>query len=396
MRFHAAPTSSLLALVALFTMGGLAGLAGGCAQILGYDGLSARESDASVDATSDSPADVIVTDVVDAPPTGPLHPPVRPAGLPQQASGSGKTLALAVKRVYLGTQTHLGAVTDTAWMEWGYDLDGVCTDEAASNQSIGTCRRVDGSTVKGLVDGDRCRDNNFGSQVMALVATYNNKVESKTNTSLQGGSGSLALVLSDVDNGADDGFAPGALYRLAALKAGVTPAWDGTDVRQVTDDSVTNLDLSQPLVRFAKGYVAGNVWVSGEPSSFSLAFGVGGTPLVLPLESGSITIPLDDTHTFSPKPALIVGAISAANITDAMKPVAEAAGLCPTGPSQVFYDGLISTLQTFPDVVMGAPNLQDTTKTCDGISMGLGFDLAPIQPLTQIVAATPPGPSSCP
>jgi hypothetical protein len=366
---------------------------GGCAQILGYDGLSPRQEDASVDSGAD-----VSTDGDDAAAdTGPSpdRPPARPTGLPQQASGTGKTLTFAVKRAYFGTQTHLGATSDTAWREWGYDLDLRCTDASDSKQSINTCARADGSTDTVLVDGDRCRDNNFASQIMTLVTTYSKDVETKTNLSLLNGSGTIALVLSDVDPG-DDGYAPGALYQLAATPSGTTPPWDGTDVRNVTDDSVTGGDLTKPIVSFPKGYIVGDLWLSGDGDSFPLTFGVGGTPLVLPIESGRITIPLDAARATSPNPALIVGAIAIANIETAMRPIAEAAGLCPTGPTQPFYDGLITNLKTFPDVVMGAKDLQDTTKPCDGISVGLGFNLTPIQALTTVVPAPPPAPSQCP
>ncbi len=378
MRFHVALLASL-ALVALPV---------GCAQILGYDGLNPRQDDASLDALGDA---LDEADVADTGPQ-PIHPPARPAGLPQTASGTGKTLTLAVKRVYLGTQTHLGDTTSTAWQEWGYDLDGLCTDLNDSTQSLFTCRRVDGSTNDVLVDGQRCRDNNFGSQIMALVMTYNTKVEITTDLSLLGGSGTLALVLSDVDPG-DDGYAPGALYRIAGMPSGDTPVWDGTDVRTVTADSVTGGDLTKPVVTFPGGYIAGDLWVSGDPASFALEFGVQSTRLVLPIQSGTITIALDAARTGSPQPALIAGAISTSDVGAAMSPIAEQAGLCP---GNGLYDGLIAKLQTFPDVVIGAPNLQDTTKTCDGISIGLGFDLAPIRPLATVVPAPAPPTSKCP
>jgi hypothetical protein len=52
-------------------------------------------------------------------------------------------------------------------------------------------------------------------------------------------------------------------------------------------------------------------------------------------------------------------------------------------------------VQRFPDVVIGAPNLQDTTVQCDGLSLGLAFDVAPIQPVTEIVDPPPPTPDPC-
>lgn len=369
---------------------------GGCAQILGYDDLTARGADASIDAPSDVRVDA-PSDSADAPDAGPAtdQPPDRPVGLPTTPSGTGKTLTLAVKRAYLGTQTHLGENTKDAWREWGYDLDGRCTSASDSKQSLGTCTRADGSNDGVLVDGDLCRDNNFGAQVMTLVKTYSKDVESKTTLSILDGSSTIVLVISDVDPG-DDGYVPGGLYRVAALPKGTTAKWDGTDAREVSEDCLVGGDVTKPVVSFPNGYVVGDVWVSGEPGAFPLTFGVSGTPLTLQLASGRVTIPLDAARTRSPKPALIVGAVSGADLETAMKPIAEAAGLCPTGPSSVFYDGLIATLKTYPDVVIGAPNLQNVSKACDAISVGLGFDLSVIQPLTTIVPPPTPDPSKCP
>lgn len=334
-------------------------------------------------------------DALDAAPIVPDRLPTRPDGLAQSPSGTGKALTLAMKVAYLGTRTRAGLAVDGAWREWGYDLDGRCTDLADSTGTAHTCQRVAGSNANVLVDGDRCRDNNFASQFVALLASYAKNLESNTNASLGGGSRTLALVLSDLDPG-DDGYVPGALYRIAAMPVGSAPTWDGSDVRSVTDDSVSGGDLSKPIVRFPNGYIAGNVWVSGEPSSFSLSIGLLGAPLVLPIQSGHITIPLDAARATSPQPALVVGAVATAELQKATKPIAEAAGLCPTGPSSVFYDGMMSTVLTLPDVVLGAPSLQDTTVTCDAVSTAIGFDLVPIRPLSAVVPAPAPAPSKCP
>ena len=39
---------------------------------------------------------------------------------------------------------------------------------------------------------------------------------------------------------------------------------------------------------------------------------------------------------------------------------------------------LAAVARTIPDLVLGAPNLQDTTRTCDAISFGFKFATRPI------------------
>ena len=59
------------------------------------------------------------------------------------------------------------------------------------------------------------------------------------------------------------------------------------------------------------------------------------------------------------------------------------------------YNSLLKNVSRFPDVVIGAPNLQDTTVECDGMSIGIGFDVDTIQPVTEIIDPPPEKPSEC-
>jgi hypothetical protein len=45
--------------------------------------------------------------------------------------------------------------------------------------------------------------------------------------------------------------------------------------------------------------------------------------------------------------------------------------------------------------VIGAPNLQSIAQTCDGISVGIGLDWRPIQPITAIGLPDPAPPTTC-
>jgi hypothetical protein len=47
------------------------------------------------------------------------------------------------------------------------------------------------------------------------------------------------------------------------------------------------------------------------------------------------------------------------------------------------------------DLVLGKPQLQDPSVTCNAISLGVGFTAKPVQAPTSAVAPPAPGPNPC-
>jgi hypothetical protein len=355
----------------------------GCGQLLGYDDLVPAERDAStvVDAIAE------VSDA--APPNG--RWPERPPG-PIAASGKGKKLWLEGKHFYLGAYTHLGVKSPSAWREWGFDLDRVCTgaDEAASN--TGVCKRAAGAEATTLLDGDECRDNNFGSQlVRRVLSLVTADFEGKLNTSVMTGSGTWVFMVDDLDDGPDDAYAPGAMYVVGPLPGVEIPKFDGTDVRKAVIDSLEGSDLSKPVLKFPKGYVAGNVWVSGELAPMTLIFPVGKTSVPLAMASGIVTLALRDDHTAAAT-GVIAGALSIPSLLAFIEPIAASSGICPgTG----LYDSVAAGFVNYVDLVLDAKDLQDPTKPCDGMSVGLGLDMSTLAPITEVMPSEPPGVTKC-
>lgn len=355
-----------------------------CAQLLSYDDYSARPN---APADTGSRPDVS-TEVSDAP-EGPLHVPGRPPGEPI-ASGKGKTLWFGMKRMYLGSLNTFGAEVADAWKEWGLDLDNVCTSDEDSKKNVGTCLRPTGANQDSLVDGNRCRDNNFGHHVVALLKVSSSGFETRLINSLLEGGNTMVLRVDDVDDGPDDTYAPGRLYRVASVK-GAT--WDGSDIREVISDTVLDGDLEKARTSFTKGFIKDHVWVSGEPEKQALLLPVSSSLFVpLTLESATVVLELAPDHN-SGKRGGIAGAIPLVGVESLLDPVAAAAGFCP---GSGLYQSLWNSFQEFPDLVIGAPNLQDTTQQCNGISLGFGFDVGNIQPVTKVVDPPPPsGPDPC-
>jgi hypothetical protein len=396
---------SLVALAALTS-------ATGCASILGLDDLTARDdatADSTADATTDGGSDATLGDVADAADAADAtdadeaseaaidagvvfaHPPALPSDAGTTPNGT-PTLWFAVSHFYLGEVDSTGAISDTAWQTLGFDVDDVCTTSAESATSVGTCARVVGSTTDVLTDGQLCRDNNFGSEIMQLVSLASTSFETNANTSVYDNGGSTwAIALDDVDPATDDGYVPGRLFRVTSMPSGSTPLWDGSDFRVASSDSVAGDSLSTPIAAFPHGYIAGNVWVSGPATDTLLLLPADGTALPFPLKSVVLTLPLS-ADRLSASGGVLSGALPVANIQDVVDPVAAAAGFCPGQP---FYESILARIQQVPDVVIGAPNLQSIAQTCDGISVGIGLDWRPIKPITTIGLPDPSPPTTC-
>jgi hypothetical protein len=324
------------------------------------------------DAATDATPDAATAATPPGPPTGEAKP-----------SGKGKTLWFAVDRFHLGQlDPTTGATSGTAWRALGHDVDGVCTGPTESKENTNTCRRPAGAGQDSLVDGDGCRDNNFGSKFIPLAAVYLSTLEADTNARLKDGASTLLFALSDLDDGPDDPYVVGSLYSAAKWKDyGVTPPkWDGTDRRDVTDDSVTGGDVGKPVTRFV-GYLRGNVWVSGAPQAMRLGLPFNTIPVTLPLVGGTLAVTLDAAHG-KPLGGVVSGGLPLRAVDEVLAPIAGVAGVCP---GTTLYTSLVTTVRRMADLVEGQPRLQATSVECDTLSVGLGFSAVVVAPATTAV-----------
>jgi len=365
-----------------------------CAQVLGYEDYRARDDSAPAMIDSGAPLDteVFVTDTADVG-EPPVRPPQRPKG-DAVASGSGKTLWLAFKRYELGSIDPTGVSDETAWTAHGYDLDAICTSRAASVANVATCRRPEGAQQDSLLDGERCRDNNFGRHVGTILRAAAPDTEKTLNEQIALGSSTWLLRIDDVDMSADDPYAPATLYRVADERMSDPRVvnWDGTDVRSVHADSVIDGDIARGVTTMPRGYIANGTWVSGDPSRLNLSVPVTASLFVaMKMDNALITLELSGDRTTGTN-GIIAGALALADVEVALKAIADNAGVCPGTP---LYVTLLSSMAKMPDVSMGAPGLQDTTKTCDGVSVGIGFAVVPVQPATNVVPPPPPRKPKC-
>ena len=380
------------------TSAALAGaLLSACASILGYGDLEERPGPDSAQTTQvdSAPAETIATDTPDVQPETIGDEPVRQPGRPTGAavaSGKGKTVWLIAKHFYLGTKSFAGVPTTDAWKNLGFDIDHVCTGQKESRENTGTCQRVAGALQDVLIDGAGCRDNNFGSQLVPLIQLYDSVFEDDSNVAIAQGNNSWIIKIEDLDDGPDDPYAPGMIYKAANWKDfGITtPKFDGTDVREVDSASIVDGDVTKAKTSFPLGYVKDNVWVSGDGGDFDAPVPINTIRANLTLIGAVMTIKLSDDHTTGGI-SVLSGGIPGSRLEEILRPVAAGAGFCP---GSLLYNSLLKTVGQQLDLVEGAPHLQNTGVVCDSLSVGIGFEVAAIQPVTTAVVVDH-GPDPC-
>jgi hypothetical protein len=305
-------------------------------------------------------------------------PPSRPT-----TTATGTTRWYAMRRVQLGL-TRRGTTTSdaNAWAQFGYDLDSRTTTLEDSRISNNSCKRREGSPTGVLKDGALGRDNNFGLHVMSVMKSLKSDIEEAVNSEITEGRRTILIRLDNV-GGPDNASVPGSLYLATARTS--PPSFDGSDEWPV-DNASLDSTTKQPLARFAKGYMAGSVWVSGE-------LGSGTTTLPMPLLMQWAMVPMDgvvisfDTTSGVDSDGTIAGAMGVENMITALAPGAKAAGICPGNAT---WEQVTSTITQSADLVLGVPSLQDTARTCDAISVGIGFTVtAAVAPMSAVTVPPP-------
>jgi hypothetical protein len=326
--------------------------------LLGTSGCGSRSLDSS--AATDAGADV----------SGDAGPPIE--------------AVYEVSYFRLGLTARDGTESADAWKKYGFDLDGICTTEDQSKTSAGTCMRVDGSKPVVLADGDACIDNNFGSQLVPLIKALGGDVEKNLIDGVKKGGATLAIRIRDLaPSGADD-HAPGALF--AAKGAGGTAALDGHDVLDVDQGSVDSNDLEKPLA-VLDGHVeivdGARIW-KGKADLLALpVVFIADATGTMPVRGLRLEIDLGTGE------GTVGGYSLETDITKVLTVILAKQKICP---GDFLYTQAQSTVAQAADMPAILPH--DTTKTCESISLGLGFELVPAT-LGKVIPTPPPPADPC-
>jgi hypothetical protein len=307
----------------------------------------------------------------------PLPPPVD-AGRP---TGTG-TSVLALRDVSFGDKDDAGNPSSTAWESLGFDIDGLVTTYASND----VCRLAAGASRDAQIDGVAGIDNSFGANVLPILLTVlASDATSVFDYSLDNGQASSLIAVDDL--GPEANAIPLATRFLVGAPRTTTPMWNGSDVFPI--DSISFDDAGAPALAFTQSYVNGGTFVAAPPSGLGTIW-IG--------TKDGIAYKLAITHMqlemriASDASGATGGILSGILPTDALVEVARSASerismaLC----SAAAFASIATQFEQASDILVDGT--QDPTKSCDGVSIGLGFSASRVQlgPTTTVPPAADP------
>ena len=311
-----------------------------------------------------------------------------PAAGNEPPNKNGTKTIIAISKLYLGDGSRQGKQDQNAWKSYGYNLDGLISKPTDVNH----CTPQDGAYPPYVkTDGDGGVDNSFGENLVELLQ-LNNEVSIAASQSIADGKATVLFRLDnlvDPDNVPDQNGITGAIYE--GTDKGSPAAFDGSDVWPVAAESV-NGSVGAPKATFSGSYVSGGVWVSHGNLDVVLPIITQFYTLLLPIHHAVITMHIHGTGTgATASDGTIAGVVDPKAFDGWIWTVLP---LDPYGCRPEDFNNLAQSFRFAADIMSDETN-GDPAKTCNAISIGIGFE-GTAASLGAVAPPAPPPPDSCP
>ena len=289
--------------------------------------------------------------------------------------------------VLAATQLFFGEGNSGEWKSFGFNLDGL--ESTATSKDV--CKPNSGAaTSTPYPDGDMGIDNSFGKNLLPLILSLYPTWVTDINNGIKNGFFTSMLELECLPPMGDVSVLTTKLYAATSLAA--MPKFDGTDKWPVAPELLSDpMDPNSSTIVFNKASVMGSTFDAGKNETFVLTVPMktqsGSTSIKLTLYAAHTIMTLSDDRK-SATAGMIGGVLNTEEFVAEIKKVGALLNLCD---SQVFTN-MITQIRQASDIL--TDGTQDPDKTCDGISMGLGFNMKQVL-LGDVGPATPVG-ASCP
>jgi hypothetical protein len=300
-------------------------------------------------------------------------------------TGDGAGMVLAMNKLFLGDTDRNGTPSSAAWKMYGLNLDGKVSTKADKD----LCKPPKGGAPSSTYpDGDDGIDNAFGKLIMPIVGGLTSYPTASTQATIDEGRFTIMLAFDKL--GSDKDYNPllTRLYNGAPL--GTPPAWDGTDAWPLVSEQLNDpTDPSSAKVQFAASHLADNTWVSGSGGTVTLSIIVAGAPFPFLINEAILRARLAADHR-SATDGVIAGILDTEQFIEGIRKIA--GNIDPYLCEGSAFEGLAQQLRGASDIMKDGS--QDPSKTCDGISIGLGFDASEVK-LGAIAPPVEPAPDPC-
>jgi hypothetical protein len=298
--------------------------------------------------------------------------------------GSGP-LTFAITKILLGETDRDGNPGfPDIWKQIGYDLDGVDTFEVCDKAMESLCAPRNDAERKNLLDGDDGIDNSFGGVLYPILRGLDDTLEQKANFVLDQGGATVLIDLDDV--GAGDTYAPlGARLHHAATLDHV-PLLDGSDVWPIQDDLLDDpSDPGSAKLQSGESYLVEGVWVGRFKGGLPIAITLGGKTILITILDPTVTMTLDPGRAGATN-GTIAGVLAVDPLLATAREIAALQDPALCTETSLVLQTLLARVERSADILLDRS--QDPAKTCDAVSIGLGFEATRVV-LGPVVAAEP-------
>jgi hypothetical protein len=319
---------------------------------------------------------------------GPIGQPPPP---PDGGTAPSTTVeTFAVNKLLLGEASRAGAPSNTAWKDYGYNLDGLVTDKSSTN----VCTLAAGAPKTNQVDGTNGIDNAWGAVMLPLIQSATSMpTPSQVETAyIDQGNWTLQLQVTGLsDDPSQTALGLTSQVFMSGVYGNSIPTFDSTTDWPVLSTSVKDGQTiaSGSVVQFKGSYVSGGTFVSGP----------GPNPVVLPLDLQGIQFPLaihnavftfDHVDHADAANGTIAGVLDTQEFIAALQKVAGfiSPSLCGSA-----FAGIAQQIMQASDILTDGTNVANTA--CTAISVGIGFTARLVANPTQVVPAPSPAPDPC-
>jgi hypothetical protein len=321
-----------------------------------------------------------------AKPDGGGKPPPPDSGTPTTV-----TATYALHTLYLG-ESDRGSSTPsaTAWKSYGLNLDGLQTVKADTN----VCTLQTGAPKSNQIDGNSGIDNAWGETILPIFQTATSQ-PTPSQTATQDIDTGIWTVQLQVTGLSDDPqqTAPGLVAQIftSGQYDNGTPAFDSSTDWPALSTSVKdgqNISSGSTMI-FNNAFVENGTFVTqNAPDPLVLSLTFNGVPIELQVHDATITFqhgsPTDLTN------GTISGVLNTEELIATLKANAGQFSVALCGAA---FDGIAAQMRQASDILSNGTNVAG--QTCDGISVGIGFDAKRIANPTKVVPPPPPPPDPC-
>lgn len=271
---------------------------------------------------------------------------------------------LAIDELYVGGITFDGMTSSNAWKDFGFDLDG----QATASDVATHCKPAAEGSTSAFVDGPEGRDNSFGRNVLPAVNALVPPLDGQANDAIDAGQFTQIFAFEGLGAEADVASLVTKVYGGGAL--GVVPAWKGADCWPVLQESLTDpTQIGSAKAVFATSTLEKNVWSSNGEQDIVLTLNVAGQVIPIKVYKARMRVQLAPTHQGGAL-GQIGGFLKTEEFVQTIRAVA---GAISPAACSLFDSTLADQLRRASDML--DDGTQDPTKTCNAISVGMGFTL---------------------